>query len=92
VTKIANQNQKQCFFSTSIKDASKQRKEFTPSNINLPNKKCIHYTEHFKYLGSLISLELNEHAEIAPHINKAKSLLGIIHNFFSCRVVDLQTK
>jgi hypothetical protein len=81
------------FFPTSIKDAKQQRKEkLTPSNINLTNEKCIHFTEQFEYLGSLISLELNEDAEIATHINKAKSLMGILCHFFSCQDVDLRTK
>jgi hypothetical protein len=81
------------FFPKSFKDANKQRKErTTPSNINLPNEKCIHFTEHFKYLGSLISLELNEDAEITFRINKAKSLMGILHHFFSCCNIDLRTK
>jgi hypothetical protein len=72
------------FFPTSIKDARKQRKEkTTPSNINPPNEKCIHFTEHFKYLGSLFSLEHTEDAEISSRINKAKFLMGILHHFFS---------
>jgi hypothetical protein len=82
------------FFPTSVKDANKQRKERTaPSNINLPNEKCIHFTEHFKYLGSLSSLNLNKDAEIAsPVNNKSKSLMGILLHFFSCHDVDLRTK
>jgi hypothetical protein len=81
------------FFPTSIKETIKQRKEkTTPSNINLPNEKCIHFTEQFKYLGSLISLELNEDAEIASRINKAKSIMGFLRHFFNCRDVDLRTK
>ncbi len=73
------------FFPSSIKDAIKQRKEkINPSNINLPNMKCIHFTEQLKYLGSLISLELNEDAEISPCINKAKSFMGILLHSFNC--------
>jgi hypothetical protein len=61
---------------------SKEKKELPPSNINLPNEKCIHFMEHFKYLGSLISLELNEDTEIASRINKAKISNGNTPPFF----------
>jgi hypothetical protein len=86
----SNSKSEATFFPTSIKDAIKQRKgKITPSNINLPDEKCIHFTEQYKYLGSLISLELNEDAEIASCINKAKSLMGILHHFFNCQDFDL---
>jgi hypothetical protein len=74
----------------SNEDAIEQRKEkIAPNNIFLSNEKCIHFTEQFKYLGSLISLELNEDAEIAFRINKAKSLMEF--SFFNCQDVDLRT-
>jgi hypothetical protein len=52
----------------------------------------MHFTWQFKYLGSFISPEMNEDAEIAYHIKKAKSLMEMVYHFFSCRDVDIQTK
>jgi hypothetical protein len=69
---------------TSIKDSIKQQKEKdTPSNIDLSNEKFIHFTNQYKYLGSLIS---------PSYIKKPKSHLGILYHFFYCCDVDLRTK
>jgi hypothetical protein len=63
------------------------------SKIYHPDKKCIHFTEEFKYIGSLISLKLDEVAEIANHIKMAISLMGILLSFFfNWCDVDLCTK
>jgi hypothetical protein len=65
------------YLPTFIKDAVKQQKEKDfPSNIDLPNEKCIHFTNQFKYLGSLISLELIKDAKIASYIKKPNHSLG----------------
>jgi hypothetical protein len=47
-----------------------------PEDILLPNEKKGHFTNKFKYLGSLITPLLNEDCEIEARIKKTKSIMG----------------
>jgi hypothetical protein len=60
------------YTSPSLKEPSELRKENkkNPNNINLPDGKYIRFTWQFKYLGSVISPELNKNAEITHRIKK----------------------
>ena len=46
----------------------------------------------FKYLGSIITPCLTENAEIDVRIRKAKSQMGILRHFFSCKDIELRVK
>ena len=48
----------------------------------------IHFANKFKYLGSIITPCLTEDAEIESRIKKAKSQMGILQHFFSCKDVS----
>ena len=52
----------------SKKLVNQEKKTKKTNNINLPNGKNLHFTWHLKYLGSFISPELNEDAEITYRI------------------------
>jgi hypothetical protein len=43
-------------------------------------------------LGSVITAELNEDAEVKTRINKAKSVIGLAKHFFNNKDVDIRTK
>jgi hypothetical protein len=62
------------------------------NNKTLPDNKHVQFTHSFKYLGSLITTELNEDAEIRTCIKKAKSTMGIAKHFFSNKDVDIRMK
>jgi hypothetical protein len=81
------------FFPSSLKEAKKLTAEGSlPANITLPNNQQIQFTHSFKYLGSVITTELNEDTEVKIHINKAKSILGIAKHFFNNKDIDIRTK
>ncbi len=81
------------FFPSSLKEAKKLTAEGSlPANIILPNNQQIQFTYSFKYLGSVITTELNEDAEVKIRINKAKSILGIAKHFFNNKDVNIRTK
>ncbi len=81
------------FFPSSLKEAKKLTAEGSlPANIILPNNQQIQFTHSFKYLGSVITTELNEDAEVKIRINKAKSILGIAKHFFNKKDVNIRTK
>ena len=52
----------------------------------------IHFTNTFKYLGSIISSDLTEDAKIEAKINQASSQMGIMKHLFNCRDVDRHVK
>ena len=60
--------------------------------ILLPNEKKVHFTNKFKYLGSLITPLLNEDSEIEARINKAKSIMGASKYFFDNKDIDKRVK
>jgi hypothetical protein len=82
------------FFPKTLSEAKTLNKNNnTPlHNIALPDNQHIQFTNNFKYLGSILSPELNEDAEIKARIRKAKSLIGTAKHFFNNRDVDLRTK
>jgi hypothetical protein len=52
----------------------------------------VQFTHCFKYLGSLITTELNKDAEIKTHIKKAKSTMGFAKHFFNNKDMVIRTK
>jgi hypothetical protein len=81
------------FFPDSLKKAKALTASGTlPPDLILPNNQQVQFTHCFKYLGSLISTELNENAEIKTRINKAKATMGRTKHFFSNKDVDIRTK
>ena len=76
------------FFLTTLKKAKKQN-AVDLQDIMLNNStNNIHFTNTFKYLGSIINSDLTKDAEIEARINKASSHMGIIKHFFNCRDGD----
>ena len=61
-------------------------------HILLPNGKKVHFTNKFKYLGSLITPLLNEDSEIEARINKAKSIMGASKYFFDNKDINKRVK
>ena len=51
-----------------------------------------HFTNKFKYLGSIITPLLNEDAEIEARIKKAKSIMGASRLFFDSKDIDKRVK
>jgi hypothetical protein len=78
------------FFSKSLKEAVLQTQP--PEDLILPNDGRIHFTNKFKYLGSIITPLLNEDSEIEVRIKKAKSIMGLSKHFFDNRDVDRRLK
>jgi hypothetical protein len=53
------------YFPNSMKEAKElTTKKILPPNILLPNDQHVQFTHNFKYLGSIISTELNKDAEV----------------------------
>jgi hypothetical protein len=63
-----------------------------PEDLYYTNVTRIHFTRHFKYLGSIITPELTEDTEIKAQINKAKLIMGRSRPFFNCHNVDKRIK
>jgi hypothetical protein len=63
-----------------------------PEDILLPDNKRVHFTNSFKYLGSIITPLLNEDLEIEARIKKAKSIMGATKHFFSNKDIDKRIK
>ena len=63
-----------------------------PDIIINDNKNTIPFINNFRYLGACITLDLTENTEIKVHINKAKSQMGLLRHFFTCRDVDRRVK
>jgi hypothetical protein len=81
------------FFPESLKEARNLTTSgILPPDIKLPDNQHVRFTHSFKYLGSTITTELNEDAEIKARIKKAKSLLGAARHFFNNKDVDIRTK
>ncbi len=82
------------YFPPSLAEARKLEEEgYIPEDIKLPdNDERIGFAPSFKYLGSVITPLLNEDAEIAMRIKKAKSIMGLSRHFFDCRDVDIRVK
>jgi hypothetical protein len=66
---------------------NKEKKKHPQCNITLPGKKCNHFMEQFKYLGSLISLKLYEDAEIASGVKNDKSLMENLNHFLAAMML-----
>ncbi len=82
------------YFPPSLAEARKLEEEgYLPEDIKLPdNDERIGFMPSFKYLGSVITPLLNEDAEIAMRIKKAKSIMRLSRQFFECRNVDIRVK
>ena len=52
----------------------------------------ISFTLRCKYLGSIITIQLNEDTEIEAQIQKVKSIMGLTKHIFECRDVDIRVK
>jgi hypothetical protein len=81
------------FIPASLKTAKNLTKNsILPPDLTLPNNQQVQFTHCFKYLGSCITTELNEDAEIKVRINKAKATMGQTKHFFNNKDVDIRTK
>jgi hypothetical protein len=81
------------FFPASLKEARELSTNGTlPPNITLPDNQQISFTHSFKYLGTLITSELNEDPEIKAQIKKAKSIMGVSQHFFNNKDIDIRMK
>ena len=81
------------YFPPSLKQARDDlANNHLPKDILLPNGKKVHFTNKFKYLGSLITPLLNEDSEIEARINKAKSIMGASKYFFDNKDIDKRVK
>ena len=76
------------FFPTTLKKEKKQNIMDLPDIMLNKGTHNIHFTNTFKYLGSIINSDLTKDAEIEARINKASSHMGIIKHFFNCRDGD----
>jgi len=66
--------------------------ELPPSFKLNDGKNDIHFTNKFKYLGSIITPCLTEDAKIEARIKKAKSQMEILKHFFNCKDVAQHVK
>jgi len=74
------------FFPNSLMQARfNYENDILPSDLHLPNNKKVHFVKNFKYLGSVITLLLNEDAEIDIRIKKAKSIMGASKHFLTTK-------
>ena len=81
------------FFPASLKQARHDfENNILPSDILLSDTKKVHFTNKFKYLGSIITPLLNEDTEIEVRIKKAKSIMGAAKHFFDNKDVDKRIK
>jgi hypothetical protein len=79
------------FFPDSLKEAKTlASNKALPPNLTLPDNQQVQFTLSYKYLGSLITTELN--TKIRTHIKKAKSTIGIAKHFFSNKDIDIRMK
>ena len=63
-----------------------------PDIILNDSKNTIPFVNNFRYLGACITLDLTENNETTAHINKAKSQMGLLRHFFTCKDVDRRVK
>lgn len=62
-----------------------------PSDLHFGDNHYVAYTKTFKYLGSQISDDLTDHADIKHRIRSAKNQLGAMKKFFGS-TADIRTK
>ena len=56
------------------------------------NDGFVQFTKQFKYLGSIISFNLNDSIDIDARISQASKAMGALRNFFKCDKVSLYAK
>ena len=79
------------FFPTSLQEAKNMIE--IPKDILLNNEtNRIPFTKAFRYLGAIITPDLNENAETETRIKRVSSQMGILRHFFSAKDVDLRVK
>ena len=79
------------FFPASLEEA-KHPDFCQPNYIILPNNCFISYTSSFKYLGAIITPELDDCKEIQHRIAKAKRYMGLLFHVFASRDISLKVK
>ena len=79
------------FFPSSLTQAESQKT--LPKNFDLNNgANHVQFTDKFKYFGSITTPCLTENAEINARIQRAKSQMGVLRHFFSCKHIELRVK
>ena len=78
------------FCPPSLLEVEEEKEKDLPANLQLNNgEQSIQFMNKFKYLGSWITPCLMENMEIEAQIKKAKSQLGMLKHFFSCKDVEI---
>jgi hypothetical protein len=52
----------------------------------------VSFTKTFKYLGSLITGELNDTMDVEARIFQANKAMGLLREYFKCKQVSLKAK
>jgi len=82
------------YFPPTLKEAVEiiKNKSLTKDLLLNEGHNNIHFNRKLRYLGALITPELNDDINIQTHINKAKAQMGLLRHFFACREVDHHVK